>query len=253
MQRDILIAVILLLIVAGCGGRKTLADYELSLDSIVADTAVSLNKSQGKAQCSLHLNVKILQGPHTEMMNDSVLRGGVLPADYLSLTDEKLTPRQAVDSFIHRYVSDYRSFYGKVFDEEGDAGSAGLHYRVDTEVQMLRDGIIGYIAHISDQQGEQSLSYTRVQNLDAETGHPVHLSDLYDTDELQSLPQHIGMALASQLEFSDTIALREQGYFVHTPFYAPDNYQVVADGVEFIFVPGEIATRDKGEIRVKVE
>ncbi len=122
---------------------------------------------------------------------------------------------------------------------------------MDTKVEMLRSGTINYLASITDQSGASATTYTLVHNLDAETGRILHLWDLFGSDQLSTLGQDIGEALTSQLELSDTIALREQGYFVHTPFYAPDNYLVDEDCVVFIFVPGEIATKEEGEIRVK--
>lgn len=251
MMRKAPLMAVLLLVLASCSGRKTLADYELSLDSIVVDTFVSVSKDANAPRCTLHLNVKVFSGPNAEQMNDSVLRGGILPADYLSLTDDKIPVREAVDSFIKRYFTDYRAFYGKVYAEESGAGTADLSYRVDTKVEMLRSGTINYLASITDQSGASATTYTLVHNLDAETGRILHLWDLFGSDQLSTLGQDIGEALASQLELSDTIALREQGYFVHTPFYAPDNYLVDDDGVVFIFVPGEITMKEEGEIRVK--
>jgi uncharacterized protein YcfL len=38
------IIIILMFLLIGCGGKKTVADYDLSFDSIVVDTVVALNK-----------------------------------------------------------------------------------------------------------------------------------------------------------------------------------------------------------------
>ena len=44
MMRKLSLMAVALLVLTGCGGRKTLADYDLSADSIVVDTAVALSK-----------------------------------------------------------------------------------------------------------------------------------------------------------------------------------------------------------------
>ncbi|MBR5687591.1 MAG: DUF3298 domain-containing protein [Prevotella sp.] len=244
------IIVVLMLLLVGCGGKKTLADYDLSFDSIVVDTVVALNKNANSPKCIIHLNLKTIIGPNSEMINDSVLRGGVLPADYLSLTNEKIAPRTAVDSFIKRYITDYRTFYGKVYEEEPTEGTATLSYSVDTEIRIEKDGIVNYIAHITNKAGAEETVFTLVLNIDAETGQTIHLWNLYDAEELDELGKDLARQLAKDLSLSDTIALREQGYFVHTDFYAPENYLISDEGVTFIYVPGEITVREKGEVRI---
>ena len=242
------IIVMLLLLLTNCGGKKTVADYDLSFDSIVVDTTVTLSKDANSPKCSIHLNLKIAAGPNSVMINDSVLRGGVLPADYLSLTNESIAPRAAIDSFIKRYIADYRLFYGKVNEEEPKARTADLSYWADTEVGMEKDGIVNYTAHITQKSGADATEYTLVLNFDAETGQIIHLWDI--NDDLEELGKDLARQLAKDLSLGDTIALREQGYFVHTDFYAPENFLIGEDGVTFIFVPGEITVKEKGEVRV---
>jgi hypothetical protein len=244
------IIIILMFLLIGCGGKKTVADYDLSFDSIVVDTVVALNKDANSPKCDIHLNVKTAVGPNSEMINDSVLRGGVLPADYLSLTDEKIVPRASVDSFIKRYFADYRAFYGKVYEEEPKAGTANLSYSANTEVRMEKNGIINYIAHIKENIGAEETDFTLVLNIDAETGQMIHLWNLYDSEELDELGKDLARQLAKDLTLNDTIALREQGYFTHTDFYAPENFLIGEEGITFIYIPGEITLREKGEVRM---
>ena len=104
-----LIAAVILCIGA-CSGNKGATDLKgYAIDSIKADTTVYLDKGDGSPKCVLDLNIAyIKKGKHGEMINDTLMRCGILTPDYLSLRSTKLSPEEAVDSFIKRFAGEYK-------------------------------------------------------------------------------------------------------------------------------------------------
>ncbi len=245
-------SVALTMAISSCEKKVTILSKGIQFDTLQTDTTALLCDSGGKAHCHLHLNLIFFNGKEYEQVNDSLIRSGLLAPEYLSLSDYKMTPREAVDSFINRYISDYREFYTTVYAEEGDDTTATLSYSIDTEIRDGLSGITNYVAHVRSDLGAGSTEYTQVLNIDINNDRVLHLENVFLDGYEKELGDIIAEYLWKQLKLGSMKELHSAGYFVQCIPYATTNFEMTDKGIRFIYIKGEIADRDKGETVVNV-
>lgn len=81
-------------------------------DSIKMDSTVFLTEDTAGPRCHISLCLTYAKGKNAEYINDSIIRSGVLCPDYFSITPQKISVPEAADSFMTRYLNDYKVDYG---------------------------------------------------------------------------------------------------------------------------------------------
>lgn len=224
----------------------------IEFDSIAIDTVATLTSDMNAPQCILKLDIKIAKGEHARQINDSLIRSGILVPDYLSLTTMSLSPKEAVDSFVKRYINEYREFYTPIFQKETNKAYGQQFFEVTTKTQGGKEGITNYIANISIISGEQNTEYTLVKNIDERSGKILSLSDILDDGSESAVGAVILKQLGKQ-EDKSTDDLLQEGFFASRDAYPSHNFLLNENSITFIYISGEIANRLKGEIHVDVE
>lgn len=225
----------------------------LRFDSIACDTLVNLTMDSDSPSCRISLKMMYAIGDNAEKVNDTLVRCGILSPDYLSLSDMKIKPREAVDSFMHRYIDDYRVFYTNIFRDNPNTRQANLSYELRTWVEDGGNGIALYFAEISNCVGETTSEYTIVKNILTSNGHFMSYRDVFVPGSEKQLSDIIASHLCQQVGVNTIEELNEQGYFLNGEPYASLNFALRKDSVEFIYITGEIADRDKGEIHLTID
>lgn len=86
---------------------------------------------------------------NAEYINDSIIRSGVLCPDYFSITPHKISVPEAADSFMTRYLNDYKVDYGSLYKADKTHGSSyNCEYIVKTYVSQEAEDYYTYIANI---------------------------------------------------------------------------------------------------------
>ena len=233
-------------------GKHGGADEPLLMDSVVMDTSTVVGKNNG-ARYHLDLNVKTLAEPQYRKLNIALI-DSLLTPNIIDLYDTAgVTPRQRIEQYVRSNFSAYKAFYGAVYDEEPHAGTAFSDYRLTTEMRRNDEGLVNYIGRMETVLNNQQTDYSIALNIDLEQQRILSLQDVVDNASSESLIQQIVEQLCKQTGSSDLSSLQGKGYFTHTPPYAPDNFILGSDDITFIYVPGEIADREKGEVRVVVD
>lgn len=224
----------------------------VGFDSLVIDTVAHLTDDPSSPSCRISLHLCYAVGNNAEKINDSLMRCGILSPDYLSLSGMKLSTKQAADSFINRYIEDYRSFYAAIYRDDKTTEQADLAYILHTRVEMGRNGIICYYADIDNKMGSAETRYTIAKNILASTGHIMTLQDVFVPGAERKLKELIVEELCDMTDSDDEDELLDKGYFANGSVYASHNFVINDDGIEFIYIKGEIADRDKGEIVIRI-
>lgn len=239
-------------------GRNTKATTDnlgMEIDSITVDTAVSLGNETNAPTCKINLSIKYFKGgKHARMINDTLLRNGVLTPDYLSLSNESLSPVHAVDSFVRRFLSDYREEYGRMYRSDREhAASYNYEYTVKTDVRSNGEDIMTYIASVYiNGGGTQGTHQTLALNFNVKTGKMLRLSDIFVPGHEQGLKEAIVEQLYDDYDADNIEELNEKTIFANIDIYAPENFIIGEDDITFIYCENEIACRDMGEIRVTI-
>ncbi len=250
---SVIVMLVLAMLAFSCKKPSAIKELGIQFDTLHADTTAMLLDTVVSPKCDISLDIITFRGERFASVNDSVLRSGVLPPDYLSLTSKRLTPREAVDSFMRKYVGDYQSFYAGIFTDEQDTAALNMKLDVSTMVQDGCKHVVNYMAKICNKQGALVNEYTVAKNIDMRTGRLVRLDDFFVPGYRPGLCEAIVRQLERQTTVKGLDRLRGEGFFVNCDVYPTSNFILGSDAITFIYVEGEIADRDKGEIRVEVD
>ena len=235
----------LLLLACGNGTPKAVT---ASLDSISVDTTASLSSD---ASVTVHVNLKYFKGANAAALNDSLMRMGILQPNYFATSYQPLDVQHTVKNFVRQFVADYQQIQKTILQQEADAHPV-LHYYYKVDAQVLAgkgDNLI-YVAHVNScLGGDAPEQYLLVRNID-KNGKWIHLDEAFDQEQLSSLTDDVTEQLMNQLDITDTVALRKQGYFMGIKRYLPDNFMLFDDSVKFVYVPNEINAK---QVVVKIK
>lgn len=245
------------LFTASCGGntgKRGNASDSITFDSIKVDSTLSLTEDTAGPRCHVSLCLTYAKGKNADMINDSIIRSGILSPDYFSITSEKISPEMAVDSFVKRYLAEYRQDYGEIYRAVGGGASFNCDYIVKTYVIDDNDKYFTYIANVySYGGGAHGNSVVIARNIDISTGKIVSLKDLFVPGFDEELNDLIVKALCDKYEVNGIEGLHEKTIFSGIDVYAPDNFIIGKDDITFIYSPDEIACHAEGEIRVSIK
>lgn len=249
----LLFPLLVLLTTIGCKHKPTMKEMGVVLDTLICDTTAVLGDSAQQAHCEVSLQLVTFANKEYASLNDSLLRAGVLSPDYLSLSGKHLTPREAVDSFIKRYIEDYREFYTGIYTDESDAASASISFKATCSLEEGKDSVLNYMAKVSNGQGTISTDYRVCLNLDLATKRILTLDDIFVHGAEKGLSDAIVSKLQGQASVKSLDELRQAGFFVNSDPYPTPNFILKDHSITFVYVTGEIADRSKGEIVVEVK
>ena len=241
------------MLLMACGGGNSTASFDgLELDSIVIDTIAKLGKAQDAPRCKLRLSIQYAKGEKAQKFNDTLLRSGILAPDYFSLSDEKLSVKAILDSFVCRYVSDYLRDYGTLYQADTEhASSYNCDFIVNTSTHDGGNNVMNYIASIYQfGGGEHGIKQTLVKNFDMKTYRLLTLNDIFIDAKHDVLKQQIIDKLCDKFDVDSFEALREKYIFADGDVYLPDTFILEDDQITFIYCEDEIAPHEMGEIRL---
>lgn len=253
-----LVFVFVALITVSCGGNsggKGSGKDSLVFDSIKIDSTLWLTEDTAGPRCHVSLSLTYAKGKRADYINDSILRSGILSPDYFSITSKKVSPEQAADSFVTRYLSEYKDVYGDLYKADKEHGASyNCEYIVKTYVLHDNDKWYTYIANIYNYGGgAHGNSFVVARNIDASTGKIVSLKDLFVPGYVPELNDIILNKLCEKYEVHDINGLHDKTVFLGIDVYPSENFILGDDGITFIYSPDEIASHAEGEIRVKIK
>ncbi len=255
-MRHTLICLFSALILASCGdGNGDALSKDVKLDSINVDSTYALNGGKGAPCCEISLHLKYIPGEEGRVFNNELLRSGILMPDYFSLSDEKIDMRHAVDSFVSRYVNDYKNEYGEMFRNDPNASPEFYNctYKVSTDIVEGMDSVLTYKANTYYYGGgPHGTSQTLIRNFSRSTLKLLSVKDFFVPGYEQTLKDLIQAKLQDKYDVSSLEELRSRSIFMGTNVYVPDNFIPTKDGFTFIYCAYEIAPYSEGEIRVEI-
>ena len=242
---------ILLFIMSSCGNKSS-APKKLDIPTAVVsvDTVARLSDA---IQCHVHIDFTYLKGSKYAVVNDSLLRMGILQPDYFSINSDKLTPQAAIPAFVRQYIKDYMEIAQLIRQKEKDKSQLIGELTIKTELRAALDNYITALSHIAINNGNGELTkYTIVRNFDPKNGKLITLQEQFGKDYKEKLTKEIIKRIADRenLEKDDIAGLQAKGYFIGIDPYPTDNFILTDDSIMFIYTPGEISQK---EVRVAID
>jgi hypothetical protein len=246
------------LLIMGCGGKKssTAKIKGIEMDSVKADSVLALEENPNSPTCKISISMQYVKGDNANKINNAIIRSGLLIPEYFSLSDEKMTMKQAVDSFISTYMRDYKTEYGKLYREDkGHPEAFNCEYSVRTCSQSKVKNVLTYIAEVyTFGGGAHGISQTIVKNFDVKSGRLLSLNDFFRDGYEEDLKDIITEKIAKKFGVKDLDALAsEKSIFADKHVYVPNNFIPADDKITFIYCSDEIAPHSFGEIRIDID
>lgn len=255
LRTSLSLLTLLILVLTSCGGNgsKGVEKDGVSFDSIVVDTAVSLTGDTAGPQCCLYLNIAYANGPHAQAINDSLLRSGIIAPDFLASTAGHLSAKAAVDSFVTRFIKEYKSNFRELYlADKQHKEDYDITYTVETSTGNGPDSIVNYTAVVTSKAGrDNGVRQTVARNISLSNGRLTRLADIFVPGYDHSLQSIIGKKIAKQLNISSADSLSSHGIFPDGEIYATENFLLGVNDITFIYCQDEIAPHNMGEIRVR--
>lgn len=254
----VLIPILAVLASTSCGGNSGKGGSgkdSLTFDSIKVDSTLWLTEDTAGPRCHVRLSLTYAQGKNADYINDSIIRSGILSPDYFSITSQKLTAEQAADSFVSRYLTEYKATYGELYKADQSHGASyNCEYLVSTYVLQDNDKYYTYLANVYNYcGGAHGNSVVIARNIDTATGKIVSLKDIFVPGYEPELNDIIVKALCEKYEVNDLNGLHEKTIFMGIDVYPSENFIIGEKSMTFIYSPDEIASHAEGEIRVEIK
>lgn len=253
-----LITAVSVMAICSCNGKaggSQKGGDSLSFDSIKVDSTLSLTEDTSGPRCHIKLSLTYAKGANADFINDSLLRSGVLSPDFLSITSRHLSIQEAVDSFVTKYMADYKAFYGDLYKaDKNNSSSYNCEYILSSSVSQDNPDYNTYQANVYNYMGgAHGSSITIVRNISTKTGKIVTLKDLFVPGYERGLNEAIIKALCDEHDAKDLKSLSAATtIFEGIDVYASDNFIIGKKSITFIYSPDEIASHATGEVRVEV-
>lgn len=256
MKKFIFTAIVALAFIScGKNNGKTADSNDMEFDSVVVDSTCTLINSQNSPKCDISIHFQYVKGRNSQTINNTLLRSGILAPDYFSLSKEKLGIKQAIDSFVSKYMLDYKHDYGELYKQDKEHGASyNCSYFVKTKTQKTDDNVLVYIASISSYAGgAHGIEQTLAKNFNTKTGHIIQLKDIFVPGYEQTLKEIIINKLDEKFKANGLDELKKLYIFADNNVYVPDNFIIGDDKITFIYCEDEIAPHAVGEIRIPID
>lgn len=240
-----------------CGNRsgKTTNQNEVSFDSIVIDSAYLLTSNPNSPKCDVSISIQHAKGNKADVINNNLMRSGILAPDYVSLPNHKNDFKTTVNAFVNKYISDYRRDYGDLYKQDKEnSASYNCSYKISTQVRDGADNVIVYIASIYVYTGgAHGIQQTLAKNINVNTGQIIRLSDIFVPGYEQTLKDIIVEKMAKKFKTDNLDGLEKLSIFADNNVYIPDNFILDDDDITFIYCEDEIAPHAVGEIKIDID
>lgn len=244
--------------ICSCNGKSSQnsnSNDSLTFDSIKVDSTLSLTEDTAGPHCHIKLCLTYAKGAKATQINDSLLRSGILSPDYFSASKKHIGVQEAVDSFVSRYMTEYRKFYGDLYKaDKTNSPSYYCEYILSSNVLTDNPDYYTYMANVySFMGGAHGSSLSIARNINVKNGRLVTLKDLFVPGYEKPLQEEIINALCEKYKVKDLKELSAKTtIFDGIEVYPSDNFIIGNKGITFIYSQDEIACHAAGEIRVDV-
>lgn len=234
------------------GANKSDNKDTLTFDSVVVDTVTSLVDGKDTPSCDVKISFAFAKGKNATAINQAIVKSGVLAPDYLQGMEKCTDMKALVDTFVTRFISDYKATFAPLYEADREAQSLCSTYSVSHTIEQGHGDIIVYTAQTYQYAGGAHGSYqTLVSNINPKKGCVVTLKDLLVPGGETKMKEMIVEKMQRMAGVKDFKSLQQKGYFMDMEAYIPDNFILGKKAITFVYNSDEIAPHALGEIRVE--
>lgn len=231
---------------SSCGNKQTNADG-LSFDSVVVDTTTYMPNGTDTLFAHLHLNILLAKGPNAPAINDTILRSGILADDFMPKDTAGMTAEHKLRAFAANFIKSYRTDCEEFIRSGMKSNTFNYEYNVTSKVQG--DSIVNHIMSGDIYLGgAHGTSMTIAKNFNRHTGAILSKNDLFGAESKKAVEGMITKDLMRQFNVKSFTSLQDEGVFMETKPYIPNNFIIGTDSITFIYMQDEMSPHALGEI-----
>lgn len=239
----------LLATLSGCRQKKVYPDTPFA--TIRAKKTVKLADNASPI-CTFDLSLAYANGQNkgfNAAINETLIRE--------IFSEDSLSPKNAVDSFIGNYTTLYRTQTAALYRNDLKTGETNkwysFYYTLKTETHEGAEGVICYLSDFEKYEGgPQAYHVKRWLNFSKETGKRLTLNDILKRGYEPLLSGLLLKKLMEKYNLKDENALHAAGFLNNAEMYPSDNYQIKDHALVFLYNESEIAPRTAGETELTI-
>lgn len=240
------------MLMCSCLGKDQQDSFtkELQIEFVEEDTTIYLTPKQStQPYCKLSLNIKFVKGKYAQAINNTIINSNILAPEYLPHRCADMGLKEIVDLYIEKYLSDYRNSYEMLYmNDKENAEYYNNSYKLDTETEINKKGILTYIAKTTIKNGNNdAVCKTVVHNINIKDGKILSLSDIFKHGYENTIKTKLRKELEKQLD-DDT----NKTHINKDDLYIPNNFIIRNNKITFIYCEGDILSLKNGEIRIDI-
>lgn len=233
--------------------KKSEEGKDVTFENIKVNKSIDIENSPNSPQCKV--NIQMLYATNANGVVGQRINSVIIDKLFAM---QKLTAKNAVDSFTNKYLDDYKTNYGPFYKEDKSnpekKKTYQFYYNLSSEINKGKNGIVVYIIKENFYEGgAHGISQTIVLNFDNKTGKVLNINDIFVPGYENTLNGLLLDALLKKTDTKNVDELKTKGYLVSEDIYAPENFIIGDDGITFIYNPYEIAPYSIGKIEIKLE
>ena len=253
MKKNIKIIMTALLccsMIIGCKTKKAFdpeSENDIKLDSIVVSERYYLLGDTTNPFCTLESNFIF----PTEYKDEEVFSklNRYFIESFFGEDVTSVTPKEAMDSYVQKYISDYKELEGDFITETGIAGekpsqeSWFAYYEVSSnEIMYNKCELLSYTVSVEYYTGGAHGGHGYNNHvLYLKTGEVIFETDIFIENYQDALAELIVYTIAIDNNLSAPEELENKGYFNIEEIYPNGNFYVDENGITYTFNVYEIA------------
>jgi hypothetical protein len=267
MNKNLIVAGVTVLSVglwtAGCHPKaKTIVENDIQWDSVRVEKTYHLADKPENPNCNLQISFTYPAGYKDEAILKAVQQEFI--RSYFGEPYEGLSPAEAVERYVERYLSDYKELEedfaeatrehehehehadhaGHEAHDHSAAAGAWFSYIEfsSNEIKYNKNDILCYAVFYESYTGGAHGSHSYMNHIiDLKTGTKITEEDIFEEAYQDALAKLLVEKIAKENQLKDPQELRDMGFFSVEEIYPNGNFSIDDTGITYYFNELEIA------------
>jgi len=154
-------------------------------------------------------------------------------------------PNDLIDAYMQKEAADIKA----MIKEIGESAAIPYEFDYHARVVMNTDRLFSFVQEFNEYTGgAHSIRGKMFVNYDTKTEKEIHLTMLFDPQELKGLNELGEKAFREATKIPLNQSLEEAGYSFDSGFVLPNDFLISKNGLKFYFAPYEIGPYSLGDV-----
>ena len=240
-----------LIFLSSCSQKKDTIENKIIFTSYALDTIKPFMKDSLEPNFHYAVNIEYPEFYENEIVLNKInnfIITSVFGESFSGKSFENATKEDLKNCF-----DDYLSLREELPEDFYNSASLNFYLFRSAEITCNANNILSFNFDTESYSGGAHGMYSRNgASLNLKTGEPIYLEDLFSEDSLDKLSDLIIYKITKNAGVANPMQLNEEGYFSAEEIRPTENFEIMEDGIQWIYNPYEIACYAVGRVEVKL-